>query len=309
MKFNSVKERILVAFFVYSTISFAVSTTSFFLFRDLESVDNATSEVNRLYNQILDGLRIGQQFFAYEMNDENFYLTGSSASIANHEEIIANALETIAQIKNEKGAEILEMTNDLERLELQLTDYKKKYEKSWLLVKEKGFKDQGLIGEMRRQIREVESTLINERELILSLRRNEKDYLLRGDTAYVFQVVSLTTELRDKIFASNNFSDFKKTRLTSLLNRYYKNLIKIVEIDQELGFQSSVSGIAPTLKANIREISERIQAVNKRAIKKKFAINTRVQLILVSIVTLSIILTLFLSLSFKFVLGDDVEAV
>jgi|AACY02.7.fsa_nt_gi hypothetical protein len=216
MKFTSVKERILVAFFVYSTISFAVSTTSFFLFRDLETVDIAASEVNRLYNQVLNGLRIGQQFFTYELNDEEFYLTGNSPSTLEHEKIFNDIIENISTIKSDKKTDDLDMGNDLERLEILLLDYNSLYKESIEQLQARGYKEHGLIGELRREIHEIEEACSNDLDLILSIRRLEKDYLIRKDTAYVYQMVNYNNQLKDRILASNEFSQFKKRRLSSL---------------------------------------------------------------------------------------------
>lgn len=312
MKFTSVKERILVAFFVYSTISFAVSTTSFFLFRDLETVDIAASEVNRLYNQVLNGLRIGQQFFTYELNDEEFYLTGNSPSTLEHEKIFTDIIANISTLKSDKKTADLDMGNDLEKLEILLLDYNRLYKESIEQLQARGYKEHGLIGELRREIHEIEEACSNDLDLILSIRRLEKDYLIRKDTAYVYQMVDYNKQLKDRILASNEFSQFKKRRLSSLLAQYYTNLLKVVTIDQRLGFQSSnevSGGLAPSLQIKIEQISDLIQAINNRAVDQKYDLNTRVKVILVSIVTLSIILTLFLSISFKFVLEEDIDSI
>ncbi len=312
IKLNTVKERILAAFFVYSTISFAVSTTSFLLFRNMENIDKATSEVNKLYNQTLNGLRIGQEFFAYEIYESEFYVTGLSETLTEHNDILQEVSDQVLFIREDRGIDDLEMTDDLTKLAAFLQSYRNIYDQIVLKLKRKGFKEYGLIGDMRRKIHDVEEELTDELELVLLLRRNEKDYLLRKDTTYYSRVAELSNEISQVVLKKSRLSDYKKRLIANQLQEYNDDFREVITIDFELGFHSSSLsslGDFSKLKKKISEISELVAAINAKAEKRKFELNTSIQTVLVSIVTLSVILTLFLSLSFKFVLEDDPDKI
>ncbi len=92
---------------------------------------------------------------------------------------------------------------------------------------------------------------------ILTLRRWEKDYLLRQDREYAERVHSAVKAIQDNIASSQILVENKKL-LTELVDRYEKDFRALVEEDNRIitltaRMRNSVHKIEPLVEANVRD--------------------------------------------------------
>jgi PAS domain S-box-containing protein len=125
------------------------------------------------------------------------------------------------------------------------------------LTKTKGFKDYGFVGQMREIIHEVEDKVKAKNDLrsniyLLTLRRHEKDYLLRKDLRYKERFENTNREFIS--FLSGNKHDYQTAELINALHRYGQIFNKVIEKDIELGLEEE-SGLLHSLN----QISQRIE--------------------------------------------------
>ena len=108
-------------------------------------------------------------------------------------------------------------------------------------VKKRGFKDYGLIGEMRESVHHLEDKLTANalQVYILTLRRHEKDYLLRLDPKYKAKLGTTADELRAKVGG-----DIESLRV---INEYQNTFFNILAIDEMIGLNND-AGLMSELK-------------------------------------------------------------
>ncbi len=92
---------------------------------------------------------------------------------------------------------------------------------------------------------------------ILTLRRREKDYLLRHDTKYIKQLQSAVSTIQDNI-SSSHISVENKKLLTGLVNLYKKDFLALVEENNRIAaltdrMRSAVHKIEPLVAANVQD--------------------------------------------------------
>jgi len=92
---------------------------------------------------------------------------------------------------------------------------------------------------------------------ILSLRRWEKDYLLRHDDIYVEQVQSAANTIQDNIASSQISMDNKKI-LTGMVDRYELDFLALVEENNRIialtaRMRNAVHKIEPLVEANVQD--------------------------------------------------------
>ncbi len=156
-----------------------------------------------------------------------------------------NAANVIAQIKTLYGRsdhairEVLSLnsingryTDTLRYIRSQLQHQKMRELSLIRLTRELGFKNKGMIGTMRETAHELERTQAHN-ELLLLLRRHEKDFLLRGEQAYMTAFDKTAEEYRKVI---QNESGKK------LLARYRKRFHAICEAYLKLGKSGEQDG-------------------------------------------------------------------
>lgn len=128
------------------------------------------------------------------------------------------------------------------------------------LVEQRGHIDTGLEGQFRAKIHQMEQA-VAEAKLdqltidILSIRRNEKDYLLRGNPEDIDQVAQLIGRFKQHLAATNlNAAD--QARLNTLADEYLALFQQLTQVDRDLaaaidGYREQADSIEP-LVAEIR---------------------------------------------------------
>lgn len=303
MKFRTVKERLFLAFFIYSAISFLVSFVCFILFRQMENIDRTTSSVNTLYNHTLQALRKGQEFFAYETINIDFYKNGKSEILNEHNRLLKEVdhlADSLMRVSHKKDA----VTQaDIQELRKLINQYNDIYRQIIAKIKHRGFWEHGLEGRMRQYIHELESSPKVNREQILTLRRHEKDYFIRNDTLYVFKLITQGKVVQQEI-TNARLSPAEKEELTVHLNSYLSVFRSIVKLDYEIGHRR-LFGLSQQLNQTSTQIDQLVEKINADAINHKSTIMSRIQSAVVAIITFSVILVLLLSISFKYVLDRE----
>ncbi len=159
----------------------------------------------------------------------------------------------------------------------------------------RGSADRGIIGEVRKQSHNLEATLPDKLELILSMRRNEKDYLLRSENKYINNVFAIAKLLKIEI---SNSDDINKNVNQTYLHNYLRNFSSLVAINNKIGLNKNEG-----LNLEISKTNAKIQHIIG-----KFKVNLRdtidsetdnLKLILyvfsISLIIFSLLISIYLS--------------
>jgi methyl-accepting chemotaxis protein len=92
---------------------------------------------------------------------------------------------------------------------------------------------------------------------ILSLRRWEKDYLLRHDNTYVEKVQTATNTIRENV-ATSQISTENKTMLAGMMDRYETDFLALVEENERIimltaKMRNAVHKIEPLVETNVQD--------------------------------------------------------
>lgn len=228
----SIRGRILIAFIA---LCFLITPFLIFSFNSLKKIDNIKSlrEQVALFNSNrLKSANKFAQILDHDTKIDSFYTFKTTKnlnaywSFSNHTDtILANIRVLENGSNNVFGQRIDKISANLFRL-------KEKTASVIGLQQQRGFKDFGIEGEMRKHIHslESESNGISLAENLM-LRRREKDYFLRDDHSYVLLLNSECNALKRKL-AENLKSN---TKTLAALENYQSNFNRIVELENEIG--------------------------------------------------------------------------
>jgi methyl-accepting chemotaxis protein len=219
------------------------------------------SSLQEIANAELAIRKAEKEFLASETKNPNFYKSGKSDYLKNIEgqlKYIHAEINIIMQSPTIKDLELdrkLEYTNELFQM------YENNLEKMSANILKKGFKDYGLIGNMRDQIHKVENRIelsdnLRYAKHMLMLRRHEKDYLLRSDLKYQ-QKFSKEKEAFISTIKKNGDQDID---LIDLLTKYHEVFDKVIQIDINIGLKDD-SGINKQINETIAKIEQNIEDV------------------------------------------------
>lgn len=227
-------------------------------------------ENEALMKTALDMRRAEKDFLLYDLTNPDFYEVNSSQNLdqfkRNYEKAseLLNSVEAMNTTMNildpEQINEARQLLDNNHADFLELVD----------LYKQKGFKDFGLVGELRESIHHVEEDLNSlednsEMEVtMLQLRRNEKDYFLRNDVSYVEKFSSNIASFYE-IIESREIDPALKSKLISDLKGYEEKFNAVSEMDEIIGrvgtegkigdYNASSMHLIGVLEVNNREIS------------------------------------------------------
>ena len=205
-----------------------------YFFYKAEFADRIHAMTDSIIIQMLNARIAEKNFILRDLQNGSFYNAGISGNLQVHQRFTENAQEKIGYliqwqpVKERKSADrLMQLVNEYNQIFTELVNTYQKI----------GFKDWGLLGQWRRAIHEVEAqiTAMNRtdmQESLLQLRRLEKDYLLRGDEAYLEDIRQRITGLRNEI---SEIPSPEAAKIPENLTSYESAFGKFVTLQKKVG--------------------------------------------------------------------------
>ena len=231
----SVKTKLVVGFIACAAIAAIVGGIGILsLQRTNRSVDAYIGQGTNLRD---DARLIDIAMLTAHRNEESFLLsrdTASSDAVAASVRDVLKYTQLIKSALPSGDANIAE----LDKIMVLAQDYLKAFQAVVLDYRTKGDENTGRYGDFRAKAHEVEAVVVKLHALqlerdYLEFRRNEKDYLLRGDESYVATNAESIATFRAHL-ARTAIDGATKASLTKLLDDYQSLLSAVVEIDKQI---------------------------------------------------------------------------
>lgn len=296
--FKSFRVKILLSFFAF-TIVLLVWISIYFVIKERgKRLQNFANNLTLIQNSFLENNRFLQYFILTGYHQPEFYLTHKQRDIDTFQQYMEENLRDFNALNNDARRNNIDLDEQLPRLFLldtQLIDSVKLLKQLYLA---KGFKDFGAEGKMRLYAHTLEdSALIPEVKLLL-LRRHEKDYLIRGDTAYASQFMTLMDEL---------IHHYKEGSLANtMLNNYKSHFTILMKYTNRLGVNNN-TGVYNAVQNIINDIEKQYSAIKLKTNTDIARLQERFNTILVSVSALLIVVLIILSLYLSQVLSKDIR--
>ena len=182
------------------------------------------------------------------------------------------------------------------------------------LIEQRGYVDTGIEGEFRNRVHDIE-TVVTEQELdslmvtMLTLRRHEKDYLLRGQQKYVDRVHAAVVELQEHVGASR-LSQEDQATITSLVIGYQQLFDQLVQIDGQVAasiefFRAAAHKTEPLLE----EIGHEALVDREKVLGEMQALEKLAQFIVMGITAAAILLGIVVAILLSRSISNGVSAV
>ncbi|WP_430814309.1 ATP-binding protein [Carboxylicivirga sp. RSCT41] len=195
-------------------------------------------------------------FLSIESVSPQFFRSGKSQFIKQKYEQDSLIYATFNYLKEEYRSNTQRKTaigileENMNRQELLFTQL---VHKVW----ERGYKDFGLVGRMRRHAHNLESFPQLDKELLLSLRRREKDFIIRHEPQYINNFDSIMSQIRDKVHHSIIDSEVQNNCIEVLL--LYSNCFHtLVKLDSEIGIHNN-TGLKAALDTSLFEAQQKFE--------------------------------------------------
>ncbi len=202
-------------------------------------------------------------FLFIDMKSMQLYRFGYSKSTLQHDSLI--------KITNEELIKLEQQFKHVQTIDIKtlISKYDRQFQELKDLVIERGFKDNGLEGQLREKIHMVEENVKQLRDFrlmshMLMLRRHEKDYIIRRDSTYIKK---FDTEYQAAQDYATKISNGNKFETLKLLKNYSNLFHSYIEIDKRIGINETKGAQARLNELSI-DLSKRIDELRTELTKK-----------------------------------------
>ncbi|WP_170178503.1 GAF domain-containing protein [Flammeovirga pectinis] len=221
-----------------------------------------------------------KNFLLEDLITSEFYKNRKSTNTVRSINLLDSSLIAVEEVRKQmdelddpRAKEMEFLRADLEQLKAQQDFLMRKY-------LDLGFKDWGMIGNMRSKIHKIEATGFNYNlGLLLTMRRNEKDFLLRGESKYIKSFDESVENFEKHIVKvyqlqrSSSFTEQDVRNLRASLAAYQFGMHKVVDLmksigrGQNSGLMKQVSDLQGQINLRLLSLSENVLSNNATYVK------------------------------------------
>lgn len=262
---NTIKGRILAAFVILFVL---VSPLAFYVSNSIIAINNSKNlrEKVAIFNATqLNALNSFTKIWNFDTQNEAFYINYHSPNSYRFNHEITQCKITLNQLTKLLKPEQTVLLKLVQQLNTDLNTLENEINILLALQQQRGFKNFGLEGAMRQYAHKLEKTE-NTVEVVelLSLRRREKDFFLRGDTSYVSKFNEECDLIKARLATNVNANN----DALAFLDHYQNKFNAIVKLENKIGnqYHGSFSKIT-LLSTNLDNIAKRLYALSSNQAK------------------------------------------
>lgn len=250
----SFRYRILGWFLFFSFITLIlIVPISLRYFSEKEQINETVYSVERLHILFLQRLKKQQEFLALEKTNPVFFVTGSSKYLAASNALNDSIDGVLKDLLDQKDLGSFAIDTRLLSSMNILEKHSTVFDRMAKLLKERGFKDYGLVGRMRDAAHELEKYSEVDQRKVLMLRRHEKDYIIRHQKTYIDLHQASGADLLKSLNANKRLTPGQRASLKENTKRYMDCFVELTQIEDELWYGDKA------LEKNFNLLSDRME--------------------------------------------------
>jgi GAF domain-containing protein len=248
--FNQIKKlknKLLIQFSALTLLSLILMSIMVYSIYKINAYSNSSKMALELNLNLLQMRRSEKDFMLQELTNEEFFKTGNSSCLTKFNTYFNTATLQIDSLidRNDMGEEAY--VDSLKIVREQLKTYAEAFTKIAAAYKLKGYKNWGYEGELRDAIHGIEKGSIPfDKVLMLTLRRHEKDFLLRKDLDYVSKFDNSIEEFKGSLGEEN-------MELLPAIDIYKNGFHKVVDSEVEIGITNE-KGLRQELRSAAHKV-------------------------------------------------------
>ena len=293
--FRTFRVRLLFWFLVFISSSFIIMMLSLAYQQEREAIFSRSEAIDQAYLSLLKLVQTQQDFFTYDTKNGSYFKTGDSDYLDQYAAWRDSTQSILAKVDFREAPDLqqqlAQQQEALLKVDSVFTDLTTK-------IKVRGFKDYSLEGAMRDDAHELENAVEIPREKVLSLRRHEKDYIIRNEIEYVQKLNAVVAEITQGLKANYRITPARRASLLQLLEDYQSKFSQLVELDREIGIKNN-SGLKLNLDTRIRSLeagfSGLVAQTGQRARQEFSDLGLYLTITVVLLVIISIIISAFIA--------------
>jgi len=288
---TSLKAKLLLSYLLCILLAGLLAGLSFWFFRQREELVSVTIRLDKLHIRILHSIENQRDFIYYETSREQYFASGESEFLQQRNRLNDNIVDELQYLCQSEEIRQLHLQPSVQKLSAKFSTYQSLSDNLVKQLTIRGFVDYGLEGQMRRYAHALENVLdARHKAQLLTLRRHEKDYIIRKDTLYTRRFENLVTEMYRSISLQS-----AEGRLTdSLLTNYLLTFRQMVATEKVIG-TSYYTGLQGDLEKTGKLLGQMIMQMTRKANLHKSALLKELKITFICSAGLALVLGLMLN--------------
>ncbi|WP_185156177.1 GAF domain-containing protein [Fulvivirga kasyanovii] len=311
---KKIKHKLIAAFGGVLALSFILAGWGYYSINRILNNQDLSQRIDDISIMVLELRRAEKDFLMRETTNPEFFKTGQSQYLQTINETAEELQKEISLLKEHPATGSMDLEESFEAMGRIIKLYNIKLSEIGETVKEKGYKDWGLEGELRKAIHEVEN--INfpyDRALMLTLRRHEKDFFLRQELSYRDKFNNDIQEFKAAIRSAENVDssavfENQRNAILSNLDNYQDKFNQIVDADLKLGLDEK-TGLRGELRAIVHEMEPILAQLEATIRSKTSSIIGNTLLFFLLVFFVQLIAGLFISIRFSNKLTSNIKSI
>lgn len=291
---KSFRHLLLLLFFAFSASNIVVFYISYQYDSKCSNVRELRQKVQRIETSIYRDFKVQTDFFYYERSNPQFYITGKSGYVDTHISNQASIRRELLSMLEQNNSGRFGADSIILSILDQLLIHSAYFRSMTDIQREKGFKDYGTEGLMRRYVHQMEAAPEFRLVDVLMLRRHEKDYLLRSDPKYPEKLHRLANEMVIGIERMPRLAHARKDSLRLMVNNYVLAFDKLVLQDNELGLTNNTA-LKLQLDLSRQSVADKIALLLSRATEREQYLLRLMRFYNIALITLVALSSFFVS--------------
>jgi PAS domain S-box-containing protein len=237
---NTVKGRIILGVLgiLFIAIVVVMGISKLYL-NKLEIANSFSSNLYQLHNMFLRDTRIVSDILRHDLVKPEFFISDSTELIKQHRWLLKEELQQSKKPSSRRFISEMGMIGGFDSLTNSLNNYNLLFSELLDITRERGYKDYGIEGKMRQHIHNLEKYNGVNRADILSLRRHEKDYIIRNEPIYIEKLNALSQKVKNDLLNSKSLSTERRDSAIFLLDLYTQYFNLMVQYDLRIGLKTN----------------------------------------------------------------------
>jgi len=254
---KSVRGQLLLIFLSFIVVSLLTALYTAHHYQKKQELIHIDTELNQLEVVLLQALKEQENFFNFETVDEKYYIAGESTFLKRYKKRLDRLKEKINTLYSSPYTS--EPSKDqLANIRSVLFDFEIHFQDIIKAIHERGFRDYGLVGEMRKAAHRLEYEALLPPNQILMLRRHEKDYIIRQNEVYLKKHSDYLQNCLKDIQNNAGLDIFEKKLSADILIKYDSLFKQLSGLDNRIGLKTN-TGLKKTLNNHINDMLAKLE--------------------------------------------------
>ncbi|WP_462280546.1 SpoIIE family protein phosphatase [Salinivirga cyanobacteriivorans] len=297
--FSPLRNKLMFWFLIFTAISILFMGVTWFGIKQEKQYREVIDRIGEYEKTFYKDINVVNNYLLYETADTIYFSKGKSKYLDQHNIFYTKLRKGFNSLNNLENIDDFTLKKNMDGIIAFLTQYDSIIKTIAQKTYKRGFKDYGYVGDMRDKAHFLERhNKYVDQNLLLNMRRREKDYLIRYERAYIVKFREIGNRLNHSINSNTKIGLTQKEAINEALYQYMMLFDKVIQLDKEIGFHSQ-NGLSKELHTLTKALKAQFSLLVNKTHQRKNELSKELQgyflIFALTLVLLSILISLRVS--------------